>query len=222
MKQYRLATCAAALLASVSSVCVAHANTVTGTGWEVTSSEAQNATPAEIAGLPAGLPSFTFSAPSDPLSFNPLDTNPPYTVGDWLASGSASGITYSNGAMSTDTMNNTLFLFTGTVSVTSGASYNIGHDDGVTLIIGGVTLVDAPGPTALDVTPYTWTGASGTYSFTLAYGECCGPPASLVVDLPLSSIPEPSTWAMMLTGFGGLGFAAYRRSRRPSISLISA
>lgn len=27
-----------------------------------------------------------------------------------------------------------------------------------------------------------------------------------------SAIPEPSTWAMMLIGFAGLGFAAYRRS----------
>ena len=28
------------------------------------------------------------------------------------------------------------------------------------------------------------------------------------------SVPEPSTWAMMLLGFGGLGFAGYRRARR--------
>jgi hypothetical protein len=26
--------------------------------------------------------------------------------------------------------------------------------------------------------------------------------------------PEPSTWAMMLLGFAGLGFAGYRTSRR--------
>jgi hypothetical protein len=26
-------------------------------------------------------------------------------------------------------------------------------------------------------------------------------------------IPEPSTWAMMLLGFAGLGFVAYRKSR---------
>ena len=28
------------------------------------------------------------------------------------------------------------------------------------------------------------------------------------------SIPEPSTWAMMLAGFAGLGFLGYRASRR--------
>jgi hypothetical protein len=29
-----------------------------------------------------------------------------------------------------------------------------------------------------------------------------------------TNVPEPSTWAMMLLGFAGLGFAGYRRSRR--------
>jgi len=29
-----------------------------------------------------------------------------------------------------------------------------------------------------------------------------------------SAVPEPSTWAMMLLGFGALGFAGYRRTRR--------
>ena len=28
------------------------------------------------------------------------------------------------------------------------------------------------------------------------------------------AVPEPSTWAMMLVGFAGLGFAGYRSTRR--------
>jgi hypothetical protein len=35
-----------------------------------------------------------------------------------------------------------------------------------------------------------------------------------------NSIPEPSTWAMMLIGFAGLGYAGYRRSRN-AVSLIA-
>jgi hypothetical protein len=31
-----------------------------------------------------------------------------------------------------------------------------------------------------------------------------------------SAVPEPSTWAMLLLGFAGLGYADYRRSRRTS------
>jgi hypothetical protein len=30
-----------------------------------------------------------------------------------------------------------------------------------------------------------------------------------------NSVPEPSTWAMMLVGFAGLGYAGYRRAREP-------
>jgi hypothetical protein len=29
----------------------------------------------------------------------------------------------------------------------------------------------------------------------------------------VQSVPEPSTWAMMMLGFAGLGFAAYRKVR---------
>lgn len=35
------------------------------------------------------------------------------------------------------------------------------------------------------------------------------------------AVPEPSTWAMLLLGFAGLGYAAFRRSKRPK-GLIAA
>ena len=30
-------------------------------------------------------------------------------------------------------------------------------------------------------------------------------------------VPKPSTWAMMLLGFAGIGFMAYRRKSKPSL-----
>jgi PEP-CTERM motif len=33
----------------------------------------------------------------------------------------------------------------------------------------------------------------------------------------ISAVPEPSTWAMMLLGFAGIGFMAYRRKSRPAL-----
>ena len=52
-----------------------------------------------------------------------------------------------------------------------------------------------------------------TEQFTLAlpaHGELLNRGQAIV----LSSVPEPSTWAMMLIGFAGLGFAAFRGRRR--------
>ena len=57
-----------------------------------------------------------------------------------------------------------------------------------------------------------------------AVGTClagnCGetvsgaPPFALIDSVALNGVPEPSTWAMMLLGFAGLGLAAYLRSAK--------
>jgi hypothetical protein len=39
------------------------------------------------------------------------------------------------------------------------------------------------------------------------------------VDNISTGVPETSTWVMMLAGFGGLGFAAFRRSRKTPIAI---
>jgi PEP-CTERM motif len=41
--------------------------------------------------------------------------------------------------------------------------------------------------------------------------------AGLTLTLTLTAVPEPSTWAMMLVGFVGLGFAGYGASRRAAV-----
>jgi PEP-CTERM motif len=33
----------------------------------------------------------------------------------------------------------------------------------------------------------------------------------------ISAVPEPSTWAMLLLGFAGIGFMAYRRKSKPTV-----
>ena len=39
------------------------------------------------------------------------------------------------------------------------------------------------------------------------------PVVTLVSSVTTRAVPEPSTWAMMLIGFAGLGFAGYKRAR---------
>jgi probable HAF family extracellular repeat protein len=43
-----------------------------------------------------------------------------------------------------------------------------------------------------------------------------------IAQLPIAGgVPEPSTWAMMLIGFAGIGFAAYRRKSIPLFALTA-
>jgi PEP-CTERM motif len=37
---------------------------------------------------------------------------------------------------------------------------------------------------------------------------------TLTIDTITTSVPEPSTWAMMILGFAGIGFTAYRKRNR--------
>jgi PEP-CTERM motif len=45
---------------------------------------------------------------------------------------------------------------------------------------------------------------------------------SLSLPAGMGAVPEPSTWAMMILGFAGIGAMAYRRSRKNSLALTAA
>ncbi len=47
----------------------------------------------------------------------------------------------------------------------------------------------------------------GTYTFTI-------PSDTIVLQIAGASVPEPSTWTMMLSSFGAFGLAGYRRLRK--------
>jgi hypothetical protein len=40
------------------------------------------------------------------------------------------------------------------------------------------------------------------------------------VSIQVNAIPEPSTWAMLILGFAGIGFMAYRRKSRPAMLAV--
>lgn len=76
-------------------------------------------------------------------------------------------------------------------------------------------------------TPASISSTFGTevvsYNFTLNPSGVPGapvfPPPGAILTL---SIPEASTWAMMLLGFAGLGFAGYRRAKAGDATLARA
>jgi hypothetical protein len=71
-----------------------------------------------------------------------------------------------------------------------------------------------------------WAVTSATQPYTSAYltssavglnfeGELYG--GSVTIS---GAVPEPSTWAMMLLGFAGVGFVAYRRKSKPAVRFV--
>jgi len=185
-------------------VSTARANTVTGSIWENDSTGANDATPANV---PGTTPDVTFTA-TTPLDFQ---SNSLYTIGQFLNSQAGTTVLTGSGQLG-NTLDNTLFDFTGTVSVTNGETFTAGHDDGLTLVIDGTTVINDPGATSFITTTETYTGPTGTESFQLVYGECCGAPADLEISLPLSSpVPEPSSLLMLGTGLLALGGGVRRK-----------
>jgi hypothetical protein len=200
--------CAAAL--SIAAATGAQAqNVAVGNLWHVPEAISQNAIPGNV---PATTPDVIFSVNS-PFNFSGTSV----TVGTWLASSAAFNIVENTSGTLTSLMDNgaqgTLLSFTGMVSVTNGQHFTVTHDDGLTLIIGGLDLGFNPGPTSPVLTDIVYTGPSGNLPFQLVYGECCGGPAVLQIDLPLNAVPEPETYALMLAGLGALGFVSRRRRR---------
>jgi hypothetical protein len=109
-----------------------------------------------------------------------------------------------------------LVNFTGNVSVTNGQTFTVTHDDGLTLIIGGINLGFNPGPTAPVTTLATYSGPTGNFPFQLVYGECCEGAAVLQVDLPFAAVPGPIAGAglpgLILASGGLLGW--WRRRKK--------
>jgi hypothetical protein len=183
---------------------VAHANTITGNLWHVPESISQSAIPANV---PGTTPDITFDV-NAPLDFSAVNA----TVGTWLSSGGAFNISENTAGTLSSLMDNgnlgTLVEFTGVVSVTSGQQFTVTHDDGVTLILGGLDLGFDPGPTVPFTSIATYTGPSGGVPLQLVYGECCGGEAVLQVT-PGVPIPPP-VW---LVGSGLLGLIGIARRK---------
>jgi hypothetical protein len=59
---------------------------------------------------------------------------------------------------------------------------------------------------------------AGTYSYEIFYADRSSTQAIFDLDAAFTaSVPEASTWAMMLLGFMGVGFMAYRRNNKYSL-----
>lgn len=81
------------------------------------------------------------------------------------------------------------------------------------LVSGGSPATDPFKTFSLNFTP----GSTGTYqlSFSTSGNDNVGPLLDNV-NVATAAVPEPATWAMMITGFGGVGALVRRRRTAPA------
>ena len=108
-----------------------------------------------------------------------------------------------------------------TLSAPGTVTFALGSDDDLFIYVDGVLIGQNPG--VHSVTNVSFTSGelpAGPNSIEVFYADRQNVAASLSLSLETTGViitpgtPEPSTWVMMLLGFGGLGFAGYRASRK--------
>jgi hypothetical protein len=104
-----------------------------------------------------------------------------------------------------------MLKITGTAFFTNGQSFTVAHDDGLTITVGGSTILSDGGPTSPVTTPYTYSGPTGNQSFEIDYGECCGAPAVLETTLVPARVPEPASIFLLGTLLCGVGTMVRRK-----------
>jgi hypothetical protein len=111
-------------------------------------------------------------------------------------------------------------VLTGTFTLASAgtAHFTVGSDDDAFVYVNGILVGQNPGIHALTDVTFAAGGNAGVNTLEIFYADRERVAAHLDVsaDVILTAVPEPSTWAMMVLGFAGVGFMAYRRKNKPT------
>jgi len=132
---------------------------------------------------------------------------------------------------STETLSQEVFLDVGvyTIGFSVYVPQNGFNNSGNATFIGSVAGVNLANFTVDASTPQTWMhfsglaniAVAGNYTTAFTYNSGLAPAGDFVVDRAYivagDVVPEPSTWALMILGFGSAG-AMLRRTRREGVA----
>jgi hypothetical protein len=165
-------------------------------------------------------PQSTGANPSDPFGWDPwgsADNN-----SQWLSVGGCCGGSGSFQTLNISSPVNTLTLLWGspnsdnTITLSNGDT--ISYQDGSGYYVDGVQKTSAYPNTTDPGYIVTITSSVPFQSATLT-NDIGG---FEVADISVSATPLPSTWMMLLAGFVGLGFFAYRGTKNSAAALTAA
>jgi PEP-CTERM motif len=102
----------------------------------------------------------------------------------------------------------------------ASASYNVFDANNLSLLSGSVTHGTSANGN-LDWNFVTGTFTADTTTSTLQFLTTLGGSSGgiLLDAVEVAPVPEPATWAMMIVGFAGVGFMAYRRKNKAAFRI---
>jgi hypothetical protein len=114
-------------------------------------------------------------------------------------------------------------VLNGTFTLASAGTvhFTVGSDDDAFVYLNGILIGSNPGIHGLSDVTFAGSANAGVNSLEIFYADREQVAAHLDVsaDVTLTApVPEPSTWAMMILGFAGVGFMAFRRKNKTALN----
>jgi PEP-CTERM motif-containing protein len=135
------------------------------------------------------------------------------------------------GITGTVTQNGTPFAITGLIAPPNDPGNFFGFDNvilanagdapfsldtgGIGFYVAGISNFYFPGEPTTTFNVWGTGGSTGTLGTTASNNVN----TSFDGTYTISAVPEPSTWAMMILGFAGVGLMRYRREKKPTLHL---